>query len=457
MNESSGDGMRVSALTKLCWGVGSLGTIAYMNTVTALVLVYLTIIVKLDPLLAGALVTGARVFDAFTDPLMGYLSDRTHTRIGRRRPYLLLGAFICGLALPLIYNIPLDLSGVMRVTLVILALLLYSIGFTVFNVPYLTMPIEMTSDHQERISIMSSRVIFMTLGSFVGGALAPLVLEALGRDARGFSRMGMIFGALVFGAMLTTFLGTGSARTRRFIPHHVSIREQWRTALENRPFMILMGVKVLQFIGIAAHSSTLAYVVTTVMKHNFKLMGVYGVVVGVATIASLAGWRALARRVEKRTGFMIGVVGYIAITLTWLAAGPQESMVVFLTRPIFMGVFASAVLLFGQVVWIDAVDYDYRRTGLRREGMFTSVYVFIERLGYSMGPILLGALLHWMGFNKNLPLEAQPASAATAVMISMVGIPVLTFSLSLLLLRRYDLTDQKLTATHAPGVPRPAT
>ena len=136
---------------------------------------------------------------------------------------------------------------------------------------------------------MSSRVLFMTLGSFAGSAFAPAVLERLGRDAAGFAKMGMIFGVVVFIAMLTTFLGTSAARTREFVAHHVSFREQWRTALQNRPFLILMGVKVLQFIGIAAHASTLAHFVTTVMKRHFDFMLLYGVVVGVSTRVMLAG------------------------------------------------------------------------------------------------------------------------------------------------------------------------
>lgn len=139
------------------------------------------------------------------------------------------------------------------------------------------------------------------------------------------------------------------------------------------------------------------------------------------------------------------------VTLTWVFAGEGESTWLFVLRPIVMGMFSSAVLLFGQVVWIDAVDYDYRRTGLRREGTFTSVYVFIERLGYSLAPVILGALLQGMGFDKNLPLEAQSKSAELAVMIAMVGIPALTFGLSLLLLKFYDLADEKLAATMPPA------
>jgi Na+/melibiose symporter-like transporter len=90
---------------------------------------------------------------------------------------------------------------------------------------------------------------------------------------------------------------------------------------------------------------------------------------------------------------------------------------------------------------------------LRREGVFTSVYVFIERLGYSLAPLMLGALLQAMGFNKNLPLEHQSHGAQLAVILSLVGIPVATFALSLVLLRWYDLTDEKLADTRPRASP----
>ena len=100
-----------SVSIRLAWGAGSLATIFYLNVVTALVLVYLTTVVKLDAAVAGSLVAGARLIDAFSDPLMGWITDRTHTRWGQRRPYLLLGAVVCGVGLPLVYSIHLFGAG----------------------------------------------------------------------------------------------------------------------------------------------------------------------------------------------------------------------------------------------------------------------------------------------------------------------------------------------------------
>jgi glycoside/pentoside/hexuronide:cation symporter, GPH family len=444
---------RSGQFAHVAWGVGSLGTITYINTVAAVGLVFLTTVLGIEPGIAGTMMTAARLFDAFSDPAMGYITDRTRSKLGRRRPWLLLGSLVCGIALPAFYAVPRLGDEQATIALAMLALLVYSLGFTIFNVPYMTMPIEMSRDHQQRVGIMSWRVIFMSIGSFLGGYFAPWTLELLGKDARGFAGFGAIFGAVVLTSMLITFFGTARVPLSTFQAPHLSIREQIRTALDNRPFALLMGVKVLQFIGIAAHTSTLAYFATTVLKRDFNVMLIYGVGFLISTVLCVRFvWRPWSQRLPKRTGFIIGVLGYIALTLTWLAASPTEPEILVPVRAVVMGFFTSAILLFGQAVWVDAVDYDYRRTGLRREGLFTSVYVFVERLGYSLGPFLLGWLLQWFKYDKSLPLDQQPESASLGVMASLVGVPALSFALSLIFLWKYDLTEAKLDATRPQGV-----
>lgn len=442
---------RIPRRVHLAWGVGSLGTIAYINTVTALGLIFLTTVLDIDPGIAGTLMTAARVFDAFSDPAMGYLTDRTRSRWGRRRPWLLVGALVCGVMLAAFYAAPKLDTTAATTAFALLLLVGYSLGFTIFNVPYMTMPIEMSRDHQERVSIMSWRVLFMSIGAYAGSSIAPAVLELSGRNAAGFKSVGMIFGALVFCAMATAFLGTARVPLSEYRASHLPLREQIRSAFDNRPFALLMGVKVLQFIGIAANSGTLAYFATTVLKRGLNVMFIYGTVFLLAVSVSILFWRQLARRIPKKQGFIIGVIGHILMTLTWLSSTPAEPEIFVPLRAIGQAFFSSAILLYGQAVWVDAVDYDYRRTGLRREGLFTSVYVFVERLGYSMAPMVLGLLLQWFKFDKRLPLEQQPQSASTAVMVSLVAVPVITFALSLIFLAKYDLTDEKLDATHPPG------
>jgi GPH family glycoside/pentoside/hexuronide:cation symporter len=324
-------------------------------------------------------------------------------------------------------------------------LVVYSLGFTIFNVPYLTMPVEMTSDRMQRLGIMGYRSVFMMFGSVAGSAVAPLIVEKLGRqNPDSYQTLGAIYGALVFAVMMTTFLGTRSANASQIdeAASHVPIREQLRAVLDNRPFMMMVGIKVLQFIALSAGGATTAFFVVMVLKRDFSLMSQLAVATIASTVIFIPVFRWLGRYMTKRMGLAIGIIGEVFATLTWLFATPEDSTAFFIARGILGGIFSSAILLFSQAMWLDTIDHDRERTGLRREGLYTSIYVFIERLGYSLGPLLLGELLQLMHFDKNLPLEQQPASAELAVILSLVGIPSLAYTAGLIFLWFYKLPER---------------
>jgi GPH family glycoside/pentoside/hexuronide:cation symporter len=428
--------------TRFAWGVGSLGTIGYLNTVTALVLVYFTTILKIEPAVAGALVAGARVIDAFSDPLMGWVTDRTETRWGRRRPYLLGGALFCGLMLPLVYSMHLLPGNEVGAGVAFTVLVAYSLGFTVFNVPYLTMPVEMTEHRLERIQIMSYRVVFMMLGALLGNAAAPYLVDALGGGADAFSKVGMIMGAVVCVAMLITFLGTSSTRITQRSEKQEPFREVLKAIISNRPFMTLVGIKVMQFIAIAASGATSAFFVTIVLKQTFSLLSVFGLATTASILLSVPFWRWVSRFMTKKWALMIGLCGETASLMIWLAATPDNAYTVVVIRAIIGGFFSANILLNSQTMWLDTIDFDRQRSGIRREGVFTSVYVFVERLGYSIAPLVLGILLSRLGFDKSLPLAEQPESAYLAVYIGILWLPAGLFTACALLLTRYNLKEQ---------------
>jgi GPH family glycoside/pentoside/hexuronide:cation symporter len=429
---------------RVSWGLGSFGTITYLNVVTALVMVYLTTVMKIDPGTAGALVFYARIIDAFSDPLMGWLTDRTRSRWGRRRPWLLVGAVVCGLGLPLVYSQHAIFPGAMPLTLCLAVLVFYSLGFSIFNVPYLTMPVEMTNDRMQRLGIMSYRSMFMMLGSVAGSAGAPLLLEKLGRDADAYQNLGFVAGGVVFVIMLATFLGTSGARGGDVdaVQPRYTFREQVNAVLGNRPFMMMVGIKVLQFLALSAGGATTAFFVIMVLKRDLSLMSLLAVSTIASTLTFIPVFRWLGQYMTKRTGLAIGIIGEVVAVLSWLLATPEQSEVFFVLRGVLAGIFSSAILLFSQAMWLDTIDHDREQTGLRREGMYTSIYVFIERLGYSLGPLVLGELLQAMDFDKNLPLEQQPASAELAVTISLVGIPAAAYAAGLIFLWFYRVPER---------------
>ena len=439
----------VPFVQRVTWGIGSLGTITYLNVFTVLALYYLTVVLKMAPGLAGALITAARLVDAFSDPLMGWVTDHTRSRWGRRRPYLLLGAVICGCSLPAVFSLH-EMVGVLPpgIVPVMAVLIIYSLGFTLFNVPYLTIPVEMTTDRIQRLSLMSYRSVFMMVGAVLGSAGAPALIEYLGDDTSPapYQSMGLMLGALVLLAMLIAFLGTRRAYAAPAEKQpRLSVRQQFRTLRANRPFLLLIGAKCTQFVALAVTGGTTVFLFSIVLKQPLTLIVYLGAATTLTIVTAIPFWKWCGKYITKRRGVLIGAGGEALAGLTWLLASPEwsrETLIVFLVaRGILAGVFASAILLYSQAMWLDTIDHDQRRTGLRREGLYTSVYVFVERLGYSAGPLVVGLLLGASGFDSQLAPENQPASAATAILICMVAIPVLAQLCMMLFVWRYRLPE----------------
>ena len=158
---------------------------------------------------AGGLLFIAKLWDIFSNPLMGWLSDRTESRWGRRRPYLLLGGIVSGLAMTIFFSsalTPIAHSSV----LIVLTLAMVGTGYTIFNVPYMAMPSELSDDYRERTRMMSWRVTFIGIATLIG-ASAQKVAELLGEGAIGYARMGVLYGALTMVFMAWPFFGTARA------------------------------------------------------------------------------------------------------------------------------------------------------------------------------------------------------------------------------------------------------
>jgi len=423
----------VPCAQRLAGRAGSLASRSYLIVFTALALYYLTVVLKMDPGLAGWLITLARLIDAFSDPLMGWITDHTRTSWGRRRPYLLLGAVICGASLPAVFSMH-SLFGSLPPAwgAVMVVLVIYSLGFTVFNVPYLTIPVEMTRNRIQRLSLMSYRSAFMMVGAMLGAAGAPAMVEWLGGDthAGAYQSMGLMFGGLVLVFMLIPFFGTRGAYAAPLEAQPaLSLRHQVRTVWANRPFVLLIGAKCTQFVALAVTGGTTVFMFTVVLKQPFTLLPWLALATTLTILAGIPFWKWCGQFITKRRGVLIGAAGEALASLTWLLASPEwsrEALIAFLVaRGIISGIFGSAILLYSQAMWLDTIDHDQERTGLRREGLYTSVYVFVERLGYSAGPLLVGLLLKASGFDAELAPENQPASAATAVLICMAAIPAI--------------------------------
>ena len=435
----------------LGWSIGTLGVAVLLNTQNAMALFFFVTVLTIEPLAAGALLTGARLYDVMTDPLMGTLTDRTRSRWGRRRPYLLAGGLGCGLGFALLFAVPSMQSQSTTVALAAAALLLLATAQTVFNVPYLAMPAEMVDGYHERSRMMSLRVMFIAIGMLIGTAGTPALIgfceDYLGTSQRAaYATLGITYGVVIAVAMVSSFYGTRHARFTEIVHTKLSVLQRIRLVAGNRPFLLFLGIKLTGMFAVASTLAATFFFVTVVMQQPIGVAAILGVTTAVGQLATVPLWLAYSKRAGKRHIMIVSAVMMIALLLTWFMSGPEESLFTFGLRGLFLGA-ANGTLLGTQAVFPDVIEYDYRRTGLRREGIYAGFISFAEKVAFTLSALIIGGYLSLMGFERGTPADQQPESAVFAIMACQALVPMATYMIKLVFLYFYDLDEDKLKST----------
>jgi GPH family glycoside/pentoside/hexuronide:cation symporter len=438
---------RVPTRIAAFWGLGTFGTTTILNGIAVALLFYLVTYLKIEPVVAGGMLFVAKLLDVFVSPPMGLLSDRTRSRFGRRRPYLLGGSFLCGLAFALLFNVPAAASGAGVYVWVAFALMLYVVAYTAFQVPYMAMPAEMTDDYHERSRIMTYRVVFLTLGNMMGVAGCPGLVSAFGADRAAYGKMGWVVGAVVAATLLLTFLGTRGARERAAQARTLAWRSHLRSLLANRPLLVMLAVMVCVYAGISAFTAVMLFFINSVLKKPPALLAVFGLANAAGTLLFVPLQLWVSRHLEKRTAYCVSLTGAATVMLTWLASGPGEGTAAFALRAFAMGACSAGLFLNSNSMTVDAFAYDYRISGVHREGLLAATVSFVEKISLAFGPLVIGALLSAMGFDKDLPTTAdQSPDAVRAMYIGFLWIPFASQVASFVLMQFYPLTRRDFEA-----------
>lgn len=429
----------------LGWGVGTLGASFLLNAFAALQLFYMTEVLGVAIVTASGLLFTAKLWDWVSNPVMGMISDRTQSPWGRRRPYLLLGGVVAGLSFALFFNA--EQLGIGHSNLLlVLTLMAVGTGYTIFNVPYMAMPSEMEDDYKVRTKMMSYRVFFIGIGTVIGTS-SQRIAELFGPGAEGYGKMGQVLGFGIFFFMVLSFFGTTGARTLARQQESMSFFERLKTGLSNKPFAALLGTKFTQLFGLFTFTAMIAFVVKYLYaKEEPGMWILYYTATGTAVqILSIPAWLWIARRLEKRMSYVLATVIYCVVSLTWLWASPQEPLALFVLRAALKGFAAGGLLLMGQSMLPDTIEYDYRRTGLRREGIFSGLYSIVEKVASAFAPAILGLGYAFFGFTSKAPAQTQ--ETIDGIRYCAAWLPTIYFGLSLIPLYFYRLTEKDLLAT----------
>jgi GPH family glycoside/pentoside/hexuronide:cation symporter len=424
---SRDDGAKLALGLGLGWGVGSLAMALLWNTVNVLLLRYLTDFLGVAAAAASALIATSKIYDAVLNPAMGVISDRADTRWGRRRPFMLGGVLLCALALPLLFWLPSRLSPDVVLVSVGFGVLFYATAYTAFNVPYMAMPAEMGLAYHERSRLMTYRVAAIGFGQLAAGIAAPLLVGRFGGGAQGHATMSWVLAAVVLVTGLACVAATRSApfTLRAEGAPSRSYAGQMRLTMRNRPFVMLMGTKLMQLLGVALHQAALAFFAAHALRTGHAAIATILTTGTITMLASLPVWLRISRRLGKVLTFQLGAVIYAAGTLTWLWTGAGTPTFVTIAIPAVTGIGSAAMLLIGQSLLPDTITYDRELTGQNREGALTGVYSMVEKIAFALGMTLAGAVLTYGGYTSGLgdATDRQSATAIAAVYTCFAMLP----------------------------------
>lgn len=419
-----------------------------ISALSSLYLFFLVSIVGMSPALAGFLIFISKIVDMVSDPVMGWVSDRTNTRWGRRRPYMFVASFACALALIMLFSVPTESPNFPVAIYVEFALIFYALALTTFNVPYLAMPAEMTNDYHERSNLMSYRAVFLVGGSFMGSAVAGALLKTFGGGPDAYRIVGFVLAGVTLLTMLVSVIGTRNAQFTTFTRPSIPPLNQIKLFFVNKPFLVLGGIKAIQFLQLAAGGAVTLFFFVNILQKDEGLLFPFGIAVTIGSVLSLRLWLPVIKKFGKREVFFAALLLQSLVYLSWLLASPSEPLIVFMVRAFLLGSMSGATLICGQSMITDTIEYDRRLSGVNREGMYSSVFSFVEKSMHATGPLIVGVLLAWFGFDPSIPRgEPQPESAQTAIWIGQAWLPALCTAAMALGLLFYNLDEKKLKRT----------
>ena len=430
---------------------GSLGVFAF----------FLLTAFGMDPFLAGLLGGLPRFFDAITDPIMGYISDNTKSRFGRRKPYIFIGAILSGILFAVLWQLSPDNSQMYNFWYFLILSMVYLIGNTMFSTPLIGLGYEMTFDYNERTRLMGfsqtiGQMAWMIVPWFWVLIANPDLFDT---QAIGVRRLSIIVGAIcmVLGMMPALFCkeidhanltNRDDLTLKNIARNFKSLLHNMVLIFKNITFVRLCAATFLVFNGFQMVASFSYFIIVFYLfKGDYGLAGTwpawFSTISAMFTaflIIPVITW--MANRWGKRRAFIyatvLSIVGY---ALKWWGFNPDNPWLMFMPLPLMVfGIGGLFTLMMSMTA--DVCDLDELNNGMpRKEGTFGAIYWWMVKLGQGLALVLGGLVLKLVGFDQNA--AQQTADTITNLRLADIIVPATTAALAIWVMWKYDLTEEK--------------
>jgi oligogalacturonide transporter len=451
MNETQ-PGEKLSFWRKLGYGLGDIYGGGSGVVISFYYLVFLTDVVRLSPGLAGTVILISKFYDAITDPFEGVIADRTRTRLGRRRPYLLAGIPLVFLSFFALFY-PVSFSGeLFRFAFVVCSYLFFSTVVSIVMLNYNALQSELSLDYNERTALSSFRIFFSTVSSILC-ALLPLRIVGMFADVRtGYVTMGLAFGALFALPFIATVVAARERPEFQRPPQPFDWRLAFIEPFRMRTFVYTLAMYLLAFVAIDTVSTIVVYFMKNYMLRGGEADLVNGTLL-IAQVLVLPFYVWLSKRTSKRIGYIVGATLWMATMLLGFLLKPESSSFVVYLFAVVVGLGTGGIVIMIYSIFPDIPDVDELRSGERREGIYSAMFTFLRKLSSAFAIFIVANVALSLG-GYVPPLEQvvdgattlveqpQPDSFLLMLRLVFVLVPVVLLAIALVFALRFPLTPE---------------
>ncbi len=431
---------KLNLKTRLGYGIGDIAICLYWSGVGLYLLYFYTDVVGISPSLAGLIYGIGMFWDAITDPFMGYMAERTRTKWGVYRPYLLFGNIPLALSFILLFWVP-PLEGGALFFFLLFANLLHRTCFTLVSVPFSSLTPRITSDSQERTNLTGFRMLGAQTGTNLMALLAfPIIFWVGGQDeSLGFVVLAAIAGATALGIHAITFLTVKEPANDQGIERvGGSLSEAAKAIGKNGPFWLVFSATLIVGITTIFFGNNLIYYT----KYALNLHEHQGTILftsGIVAFLSIPIWWIISNNIGKKLTWLISSsITLLALMAFYLYEIDTLTELLFLVAFIGFGSGAGGILFWSMLP--DTIEYGEVQTGVRSESSLYGFMTFAQKGSIAFAIIILGLVLDFIGFKAN---EVQSATTILNMKAIMTLIPSIGVALSLVIIYFYPI-DAKM-------------
>lgn len=437
---------KLTVREKLGYGVADVGASLTYIAINTWLFYFLVNIVGLQPLLAGVVFLLGRIFDAITDPIMGVLSDRLKPTLGRK-PFILWGAVPLGISFALLWLVP-DASQTVKFLLSSFLFLLFSLFYTIVQMPYMALLPELAESYDERTSLSSYRAAFGTFASLLAVAVPPIIVtlvspgELVQSRPLGWLVMGLVFGAITSVSYLTMTASVKEPKRVALSSPSTSFVSEYASAFKIYGFPQIFFLFIVVTIGLMMVNSILPFFLESSLKISGDTQSVVLGTLFIVAILVFPLWAIVATRFGKRVALNAGLI-ILATALVLLVqfSQPGSLSIYLMMMTAVAGVGLSAVMLFPWAMLPDVVEFDEASSGRRREGLVYALFTFGQKIASSIGVFSNAIVTSLFGYKQGM-LEQAPATV-NAIKWMTGPIAALVFLLAIFFVLAFPITKAR--------------